>query len=81
MTTQDCDFLQFTGDEKIADIMAVHPEAAEILYAHGIGCAGCSMGHMETLKQGMAAHGFDEDDVSRALEDLNEAAIELELKK
>lgn len=79
MTIKEGDILVFTGEEKIIDILACHPEAAEILYSHGIGCVGCSFSHMETLKQGMASHGFDEDDVERVLQDLNEAAEDLGL--
>lgn len=81
MTTESNEFLHFTGDEKIADIMAIHPEAAEILYAHGIGCAGCALGSFETLRQGMEGHGFDQEDLERVLTDLNEAAEDLGLKK
>jgi hydroxylamine reductase len=81
MTTKTPQFLQFTGDEKINDILTLHPEAAEILYTHGIGCAGCVLGHTETLKQGMQGHGFDQEDLKRVLTDLNQAAEDLGLQK
>jgi hybrid cluster-associated redox disulfide protein len=79
MTTPKKSPLSFTGSETIEEIIHLMPEAGEILYAHGLGCAGCAHGANESLNDGVLSHGFDESDVEYILRDLNEAAEDLGL--
>ncbi len=67
----------FTGDEVIHEIIGRMPEAQEILFAHGLGCAGCSVGAYESLRDGAANHGFSEDEIELVIDDLNEAAKDI----
>ncbi len=79
MTTPKKQPLSFDGSETIGEIMRLMPESGEILYAHGLGCAGCAHGENESLHDGVLGHGFDESDVEYILRDLNEAAEDLGL--
>ncbi len=79
MTTPKKAPLSFDGTEPIDEIIQLMPEAGEILYAHGLGCAGCAHGASESLRDGIFGHGFDESDIEYILRDLNEAAEDLGL--
>jgi hybrid cluster-associated redox disulfide protein len=79
MTSPKKSPLSFDGSENIDEIIRLMPEAGEILYAHGLGCAGCAHGVSESLRNGILGHGFDESDVEYILRDLNEAAEDLGL--
>lgn len=73
--------LQFTGEEVIAEIIQKMPEAQHIFLAHGLSCVNCQVGAYESLAQGCQVHGYDEAALKRILEDLNEAAKELNIEK
>lgn len=70
----------FSGKEPIADILLVLPEAADILFSHGLGCVGCQLNATETLADGVLGHGFSDTDLGRILADLNEAAEDMHLQ-
>lgn len=72
-------FLQFDGNEVVAEIIGKMPEAVEILQAHGLSCAGCHMSVSEPLAAGIKGHGMSDKDVEIILQDLNEAAQELRI--
>ena len=69
--------LLFTGDELISEILKQMPEAHHILLAHGLSCVGCHINNYETLKQGCAGHGYNDEEFNYLLTDLNDAAKEL----
>ena len=79
MTSNNSSFLNFNGEEKISDLLLLLPEASEILLSHGLGCFDCFLNQEETLRDGALAHGFSENDLSRILSDLNEAAEDLKI--
>ena len=55
----------------LADIMALCPDAAEIMTAYGLHCFSCSMGGAESLHDGCMLHGFDDETIDALIEDLN----------
>ncbi len=72
-------FIKFTGDEPIAEIIEKLPVAGRIFSAHGLGCVACPMAQFESLKSGLIAHGFEEKEIKRIIEDLDLAAKELKI--
>lgn len=56
---------------RVADIVALCPGSDRVFEAYGIYCAGCSMGGRESLLEATQIHGFDGNDLSELLEDLN----------
>lgn len=60
-------------DISIADIVAACADAADILAAYGLHCFSCSAAGMESLRDGCAIHGFDDETVDALVEDLNDA--------
>jgi len=59
---------KITKDTLIIDLIQANPNAAEILFAHGMGCLGCAMAHGETIEQATHAHG---EDLQQILDELN----------
>lgn len=57
-----------TKDTLIADLIQMNPNAAEILFAHGMHCLGCALAHGETIEQATNAHG---EDLEQILKELN----------
>ena len=58
-------------DMKIEEIIEKRPEAAELFYEIGLGCAGCAFSGFESLEQGVLGHGMTEEDVEIILKRLN----------
>ncbi len=61
-----------TGDMRVADIITLLPEAEEVMRQYGLHCAHCSVGGWETLQDGCAVHGFDDDETHALIQDLND---------
>lgn len=62
---------KITKDMKIVDIIEKKPEAAELFFESGLGCAGCAFSGFESLEQGVLGHGMTEEDVEIILKRLN----------
>lgn len=63
-------------DMIIGDIVALFPDAAEILLSYGIHCVGCYANAFETLEQGLLGHGYTEEQLEELINELNEYAEE-----
>ncbi len=59
---------KITGDTLIIDLLQINPDAAEILFSHGMHCLGCALSHGETIAEATNAHG---EDLERLLAELN----------
>ncbi len=62
---------KITKDMKIVDIIEKKPEAAELFFETGLGCAGCAFSSFESLEQGALGHGMTEEDVEIIVKRLN----------
>jgi hybrid cluster-associated redox disulfide protein len=60
-----------TKDSTIAEVVGKYPETIPVLMRSGMHCIGCPMAMMETLEQGLSAHGMD---VDKVIEELNKIA-------
>lgn len=60
----------------VAEILELYPSTLEVLSDWGLGCAHCHIGEVESIEDGVRAHGFDDEEVESLLEELNEAAKE-----
>lgn len=56
----------------VMDIVHLCPQAAEIMAAYGLHCFSCTVGGSESLEDGCAMHGFDDETIDALIEDLNE---------
>ncbi|MBM3230695.1 DUF1858 domain-containing protein [Candidatus Peregrinibacteria bacterium] len=57
----------------IRDVVAIFPEAADIMMEYGLHCFSCAVGGVETLMEGCRIHGFDDDTAAALIADINEA--------
>jgi hybrid cluster-associated redox disulfide protein len=62
--------MKITKEMSITEIVQNHPQTAEILMNHGMGCLGCAAARFENIAQGASAHGID---IDTLLADLNKA--------
>lgn len=64
---------KITKDMPIGDVVAKHPETAEILMNKGMHCVGCHMAQMESIEAGCKGHGMDDKAIDEMMEEINEA--------
>jgi hybrid cluster-associated redox disulfide protein len=63
--------MKITKETKINEVLEANENAAEILFEAGMGCVGCPMAQMESLKDGCLAHGMSAKDVEEVVKKLN----------
>lgn len=59
--------MKITKDMTIGEIVRDYPESIEILMSFGMGCVGCPASQMETLEEAAMVHGFELNDLLKAL--------------
>lgn len=57
-------------DMMIYEILDMNPELEDVLFSHGLNCAGCPGSSGETLEDAAEGHSVD---LNNLLEDLNKA--------
>jgi hybrid cluster-associated redox disulfide protein len=57
------------------EVMRSFPKSAPIMAEYGLHCIGCHISATETIGEGAAAHGFDDEMLKKMLTDLNEKAV------
>lgn len=65
--------MKITKETNIKEAVKANPKAEEIFYEAGLGCAGCMFSEMESIEEGLMAHGMGEEDVEEILEELNKS--------
>ena len=62
-------------DMTFGEVMEAFPNSVPIMAEYGLHCIGCHIATTETIKEGAAAHGFDNERLESMLKDLNEKAV------
>ncbi|MCX6798548.1 MAG: DUF1858 domain-containing protein [Candidatus Diapherotrites archaeon] len=57
----------------LGDVVMRFPQAVPVMLSHGLHCVGCQVASFETVSQGAAAHGMDEERIKSLLKEMNEA--------
>ena len=65
---------QITPDMTISTVVETYPEVIETLMSFGVHCVGCCVAGMESLHDGFASHGMDEQAIDACIKKLNEVA-------
>lgn len=60
-------------DNIISEVIENYPDTLEVFFEYWLWCAWCSIASFETIEEGAIAHGFNDDEVTQLIEDLNEA--------
>lgn len=69
-----------TRDMNVGEIVEKYPRVAMVLTGYGLHCVGCHVAKWETLGDGAASHGMDEETVEQLLRDANAIAKNSEEK-
>ena len=56
----------------VMDIIALHPDAGDILAAYGLHCFHCAFNTLDTLEAGARSHGLTDTDIENLVIDLEE---------
>ncbi|MBU3228654.1 DUF1858 domain-containing protein [Clostridium algidicarnis] len=59
--------MEISKEMTIGDVVMEYPEAVEVLMSFGMGCVGCPASQMETLEEAAMVHGFDVEELLKAL--------------
>ena len=60
-----------TKDMTFSNLIQKKPDAAGILFEKGMMCVGCAAATNETIEQGCKAHGMNEKEIKKLIEELN----------
>ena len=63
-------------DSTIGDVVQKYPEAVDTLMSFGVHCVGCSVSEYETLEEGFSGHGMSEEEITEAIQKLNEVVTQ-----
>lgn len=61
----------------VQEAIASSPDVSGIMAEYGLHCSSCAIGGMETLAEGCAMHGFDEEKTDALIEDINDSIREM----
>jgi len=67
--------MAITKDMTFGELIQKYPEAGPILGSYGLHCIGCHISTIETIEQGVRAHGMDEAMLEKIISELNEKAV------
>ena len=67
--------MAITKDMTFGELIQKYPKAAPILGAYGLHCIGCHISTVETIEQGVRAHGMDDATLEKIMNELNEKAL------
>lgn len=70
-----------TRKTNIADLIANHPEAADILMAFGLHCVGCFASHFDTIEEGANVHQMLDEEIDEMIEELNAVVNKTEVEE
>lgn len=65
--------LRITRRTGISEAMEMNPDAMEILMEAGLGCVSCAFSQMESIEDGLLAHGFTDESIDLVVEELNKS--------
>lgn len=57
----------------VQEIIALSPQASDIMVEYGLHCYSCSIGGVETLEDGCKVHGMNDELIDELVDDINTA--------
>tara|TARA_Y100000310_G_C20344164_1_gene651231 strand:- start:19 stop:645 length:627 start_codon:yes stop_codon:yes gene_type:complete len=65
-----------TRDMRVLEIIALFPQAADIMQEYGLHCFSCHLGGVEKLEEGCKVHAMEDEMIEELLDDINTAIAE-----
>ena len=63
-----------TREMAVGDIVERYPQVAPVLTGYGLHCVGCHVAKWESIGDGAAGHGMDEETIEQLIRDVNAIA-------
>jgi len=64
---------EVTKDMLLGEVVARHPEAAQVMLEYGLHCVGCFANAYDTVEVGAKVHGMSDAEVDQMVEKVNRA--------
>ena len=64
---------RITSDMTIGEVVQKYTSVTEVLMDEGVHCVGCGASYYETIAEGLAGHGRNEEEIAKIIEKLNAA--------
>jgi len=61
---------------RVQELLALFPQAADVMQEYGLHCFACDLGGMETLEEGCQAHHMGGEEIDELIDDINTAIAE-----
>ncbi|MFH2106758.1 MAG: DUF1858 domain-containing protein [Candidatus Micrarchaeota archaeon] len=61
-----------TKESTIGEVIMSHPEVVPKLLEFGVHCIGCHVAASESIKDGLTAHGFSEEQIDKMVKEMND---------
>lgn len=61
-----------TRETNLGEVVRQWPETAKLMLEYGLHCAGCFANQFDSVEQGAAVHGMDDDELNEMLDRINE---------
>ncbi len=65
-----------TRDTTVGDAVQKYPQVASVFQSYGLHCVGCGAAYWETVGDGAAGHGMDDETIDQMIRDANVIAQE-----
>ena len=62
-----------TKESIIGDVLKKYPDAAEVMFKHGLHCIGCHVSAFESIENGCKVHGMTEKQIDALVKEINKA--------
>lgn len=62
--------LEINKKINMAKLVEQYPESSMVLMKHGFHCLGCVLAQYETLEEGAKAHGMEDKEVDKLIEEI-----------
>ncbi|MCX8197073.1 MAG: DUF1858 domain-containing protein [Candidatus Micrarchaeota archaeon] len=66
--------IKITKDTPIGELVLNYPETVDVLLEYGFHCIGCGLSAYETIEQGAAVHGLNENEIQQLVRKLRAVA-------
>jgi hybrid cluster-associated redox disulfide protein len=73
MSKQEKIQIKVTRETNLGAVVRQWPQTAKVMLDYGLHCAGCFANQFDTVEQGAAIHGMNEEELNEMIGRINEA--------
>ncbi len=65
---------KITKEMQIGEVIEKYPDTAIVMMNSGLHCIGCHVATWESIEEGSKAHGMDDEQIKKMVEEMNKVA-------